>query len=81
MFYGGVSFGGFAGFTGRRLCRGLFFDKVAGLRPAALLKERLWSGYFFCDFSGQIFDIHLQKTGSAFYLNVLKMDLAILISH
>ena len=55
------------GFTGGRLCRGLFFDKVAGLRPAALLKERFWSGYFFCDFSGQIFDIHLQKTGSVFY--------------
>ena len=63
----GYVLGSFTGFTGGRLCRGLFLDKVAGLRPAALLKERLWSGYFFCDFSGQIFDIHLQKTGSVFY--------------
>ena len=28
--------GGFAGFTVERLCRGLFSNKVAGLRPADL---------------------------------------------
>ena len=31
----------FANFTGKHLCQGLFFNKVAGLRPATLLKKRL----------------------------------------
>ena len=29
----------FAKFTGKHLCQGLFFNKVAGLRPATLLKK------------------------------------------
>ena len=32
----------FTKFTGNHLCQGLFFNKVAGLRPANLLKKRLW---------------------------------------
>ena len=32
----------FATFTGKHLCQSLFFNKVAGLTPATLLKERLW---------------------------------------
>ena len=32
----------FTKFTGRQLCQGLFFNKDAGLRPATLLKRRLW---------------------------------------
>ena len=31
----------FAKFTGKHLSQGLFFNKVASLRPATLLKERL----------------------------------------
>ena len=31
----------FAKFTGKHLCQSLFFNKVAGLRPACLLKKRL----------------------------------------
>ena len=31
----------FANFTGKHLCQGLFFNKVAGLRPETLLKKRL----------------------------------------
>ena len=31
----------FAKFTGKHLCQSLFFNKNAGLRPAALLKKRL----------------------------------------
>ena len=31
----------FTKFTGKHLCRSLFFNKVAGLRPATLLKKRL----------------------------------------
>ena len=36
----------FAKFTGRHLCQSLFFIKVAGLRPATLLKKRLWRRNF-----------------------------------
>ena len=32
----------FTKFTGKHLCQSLFFDKVASLRPATLLKKRLW---------------------------------------
>ena len=61
------------------------FYKVAGLRPAALLKGRLWCGCFsrgFSEISGGAFSTeHLRKTASVFYPNVLKMDLSILISY
>ena len=36
----------FAEFTGKQLCQSLFFNKVAGLRCATLLKKRLWHRYF-----------------------------------
>ena len=29
-------------FKGKHLCQILFFNKVAGLRPATLLKKKLW---------------------------------------
>ena len=32
--------------TGKYLCQSLFFNKVAGLRPASLLKKRLWHRCF-----------------------------------
>ena len=32
----------FEKFTGKQLLQGLFLNKVAGLRPATLLKRRLW---------------------------------------
>ena len=36
----------FTKFTGKHLCQSLFFNKVAGLSPAALLKKRLWQRCF-----------------------------------
>ena len=33
-------------FTGKHLCQSLFFNKVAGLRPATLLKKMLWNRCF-----------------------------------
>ena len=36
----------FAKFTGKHLCQSLFFNKVANLRSAALLKKRLWHRCF-----------------------------------
>ena len=36
----------FTKFTGKHLCQRLFFNKVAGLRPATSLKKRLWHRCF-----------------------------------
>ena len=36
----------FTKFTEKHLCQSLFFHKVAGLRPATLLKKRLWHRCF-----------------------------------
>ena len=36
----------FTKFTGKHLCQRLFFNKVAGLRPATLLEKRLWRRCF-----------------------------------
>ena len=41
----------FAKFTGKHLCQGLFFNKVAGLRPATLFKKRLWHRCFPVNFA------------------------------
>ena len=41
----------FAKFTGKHLCQSLFFDKIAGLRPATLLKKRLWHRRFPLNFA------------------------------
>ena len=36
----------FAGFTGKHLCRSLFFKKVTGLNSATLLKKRIRRRFF-----------------------------------
>ena len=43
-------FRNFTKFTGKHLRQSLFFNKVAGLRPATLLKKRLWHRCFPVDF-------------------------------
>ena len=37
----------FTKFTGKYMRQNLFFNKVAGLRPASLLKKRLWHRWWF----------------------------------
>ena len=41
----------FAKFTIKHLCHSLFFNKVAGVRPATLLKKRPWHRYFPVNFA------------------------------
>ena len=41
----------FAKSTGKHLCQGLFFNKVTDLRPATLLKKRLWHKCFPVNFA------------------------------
>ena len=40
----------FTKFTGKYLCQRLFFNKVAGLRPATLLKNESLNQLFSCEF-------------------------------
>ena len=53
----------FAKFTGKHLCQSLFFNKVAGLRPATLLKKETLAQVFSCEFyeisKNTIFTEHL----------------------
>ena len=53
----------FAKFTGKTLCHNLFLNKVAGLRPATLLKRRLWHRRF--PVKNTFFTEHLRTTASA----------------
>ena len=41
----------FTKFTGKHLCQSLFFNKIAGLRPATLLKKRLLNWWFPVNFA------------------------------
>ena len=41
----------FPKFTGKHLYQTLFLNKVAGLRPATLLKKRMWHKYFPVNFA------------------------------
>ena len=41
----------FTKFSGKHLCQNLFFNKVAGLRPATLLKKNLWHSCFPVNFA------------------------------
>ena len=52
----------FANFTGKHLCQSLSFNKVAGLRPATLLKERLWRRCFPVNFAKFLRASFLQNT-------------------
>ena len=54
----------FAKFTGKQLCQSLLFNKAAGLKPAILLKRKLWHRCFlmnFCEtFKNTFFVKHLR---------------------
>ena len=55
-------FRNFAKFTGKHLCQSFFFDKVAVLRPASLLKKRLWHRCFLVNFTEFLRTSFLQNT-------------------
>ena len=59
----------FTKFTGRLLCQSLFFNQVAGLRPATLLKKDAPAQVFFCEFR-EIF----KKTFITEHLRWLPLD-------
>ena len=61
----------FTKFTRKHLCQSLFFNKVAGLRPATLLKKRPWYRRFTVNFAKFLRTPSLQNTSG---LLLLKKD-------
>ena len=59
----------FAKFTGKHQCQSLFFNKVAGLRPATLLKKRLWHRCFPVNFAKFLRSPFLQNTSGRLLLD------------
>ena len=60
----------FAKFTGKQLCPSLFFNKVAGLRPATLLESRLWHRCFPVNFAKFLRTAFLQNTSGRLLLSL-----------
>ena len=52
----------FAKFTGKHQCQSLFFNKVARLRPATLIKKKLWHKWFSVNFAKFLRTPFLQNT-------------------
>ena len=64
----------FAKFTGKHLCQSLFFNKVAGLRPATVLKKRLWRTCFLVNFAKFLRTFFLRNTsGRLLSANIVTM--------
>ena len=62
--------GNFTKFTRKHLRQCLFFNKVAGLRPAALLKTRLWHRSFPVNFVKVVRTPFLQNASGRLLMNV-----------
>ena len=58
----------FTKFTGKHLCQSLSFNKVADLRPATLLKKRLWHRCFPVNFVKFLRTPFLQNTSGRLLL-------------
>ena len=58
----------FAKFTGKQLCQSFFFNKVADLRPATLLKQRLYQRCFPVNFAIFLRTPFLQNTSGELLL-------------
>ena len=61
----------FAKFTGKLLCQGLFFNKVAGLMLATLFKKEALTQLFSCEFCEIFKSIYFHRTppGGCFWNN------------
>ena len=60
----------FAKSTGKHLCQSLFFDKVADLTPATLLKKSLWHSCFPLNFAKFLKTSFFQNTSGQLLLTV-----------
>ena len=57
-------------FTGKHLCQSLFFNKVAGLRPAIIFKKRLWHRCFPVNFVNFLRTPFFQNTSGRLLLKM-----------
>ena len=57
-----------AKFNGKHLCQSLFLNKVAGLRPATLLKKRLWYRCFPVNFAELLSTTFMRNTSGRLLL-------------
>ena len=60
----------FRKFTGKHLCKSLFFNKVACLKPATLLKRRLWHRCFPVNFAKFLRTPFLKNTSGRLLLHL-----------
>ena len=61
----------FAKYTEKHLCQSLFLNKVSALKPATLLKKRLWYRYFPGNFAKFLRTPFLQSTSVRLLLIVI----------
>ena len=76
----------FAQFTGKHLCQSLFFNKVGGLRPATLLKKKLWHRCIPVGFAKLLRTPFLQNTSGRLLLTsgnrfVISLDFGFVLHH
>ena len=74
VFYGKGVLTKFANFTGKHLCQSLFFNNVAALRPATLLKDRLCHRCFPVNFSKFL---TLVQDKRLFFFQILSANLSV----
>ena len=65
-----------AKFTGKHLCSSIFFNKVAGLRSATLLKKGLWRRCFPVNFAKLLRAPFLQNTSGRLLLRIFSVPWA-----
>ena len=72
----------FAKFTAKHLCQNLFFNKVAGLRPATLLKKRPWHRCFPVSFAKFLrTPFYRRPLDDCFCINVRPLSVNLLVLH
>ena len=64
----------FAKFIGKQLWQSFFFNKVAGLRPATLLKKRLWHSCFPVKFAKFLRTPFLQNASGRLLLKIFEEE-------
>ena len=67
----------FTKFTGKHMCQSLFFNKVAGLRHATLLKKRFWPMCFPVNFVKFLRTLFLQNTSGRLLLVISSYETSV----
>ena len=68
-----VVFKNFSKFAGKVPCQSLFFNKIAGFRPATSLKKRIWDRCFPENFAKFLRTLFLQNTSKRLLLNLKQL--------